>query len=93
MYSTQLKLFSLVLLLANIQACAPMIHPAGSIVSSGQLLDNLFITSDGTHLPLKTWSTSQPEIKAVIIAVHGFNDYSNFFQQAGIYFSQHQTIS
>ena len=90
---TWLKLLPLIPLLTSLLACTPMIHPAGSAISSGQLLDYVFITRDGTHLPLKTWDTPQPELKSVIIAVHGFNDYSNFFQQAGIYFSQHQIIS
>jgi len=61
--------------------------------SSGQLLVSVFITRVGTHLHLKTWNTPQTKLKSVIIAVHGFNDYSNFFQQAGTYFSQHQIIS
>ncbi len=54
---------------------------------------DFFITRDGTQLPLKTWRTPPSGLKAVIIAIHGFNDYSNFFQLAGVYFSQHQTIS
>lgn len=88
-----LKLLFLALWLMNLLACTPMIYPAGTAISSGQLLDNAFITPDGSHLPLKTWSTQQTKTKAVIIAIHGFNDYSHFFHQAGTYFSQHQIIS
>ena len=90
---TWLKLLPLIPLLTSFLACTPMIHPAGPAISSDQLLDYVFITRDGTHLPLKTWNTPQTKLKSVIIAVHGFNDYSNFFQQAGTYFSQHQIIS
>jgi alpha-beta hydrolase superfamily lysophospholipase len=82
-----------VLLLSNILACTPMIHPAGTPVSSGQIINNLFITADGTQLPLKTWKPTQQKIDSVIIALHGFNDYSNFFNQAGSYFSLHHKIS
>ena len=90
----KIKLFFLALLLINIlAACMPNIHPAGTPISSCYLLNNTFITADGTELPLKIWQPPEQEIKSVIIALHGFNDYSNFFQQPGDYFSQHKTIS
>ncbi len=76
-----------------LSACAPMIYPAGEAVSSCQITDSNFITSDVVKLPLKIWQPSQQKIKSVIIALHGFNDYSNFFQQPGDYLSQHQIIS
>ncbi len=70
-----------------------MIHPSGTPNSIGQITDNLFITTDGTPLPLKTWQPAKQEIDYVIIALHGFNDYSNFFQMPGTYLSQHNIIS
>lgn len=92
-YLNKLKLLTLVLSLVNIVACVPRIYPAGPVIANGQLLKDVFITPDGSHLPLKKWHTPHTETKAVIIAIHGFNDYSNFFQQAGHYFSQQQIIS
>ena len=90
----KIKLFFLAFLLINVlAACTPNIHPAGAPISSAYLLKNFFITADGTELPLKTWQPPEQDIKSVIIALHGFNDYSNFFQQPGVYFSQHKTIS
>ncbi|MFW5444542.1 MAG: alpha/beta hydrolase [Methylococcaceae bacterium] len=83
----------LVLLLANILSCTPMIHPSGPTISSGQIKTNLFITADGTPLPLKTWQPSTKDIKSIIIALHSFNDYSNFFQQPGNYLTQFNTVS
>jgi len=84
----------LILLLSELLiACTPNIHPAGPPVSSGELLQNFYVTVDGMELPLRSWQPSQTEIKSIIIAVHGFNDYSLFFQQAGQYFSQHNTLS
>ena len=88
---TKLSIF--VLLLAHILACTPMIHPSGAALTSGQILNNYYITPDGTQLPLKSWRPAKKDIKSVIIALHGFNDYSNFFQQPGNYFSQYNTIS
>lgn len=79
--------------LASILGCTPMTHPAKQLISSCQIVNNLFITHDGTPLPLKTWRPHEDEIKAIIIALHGFNDYSNFFQQPGNYFSQQNILS
>ena len=87
------QLVFILLLSELLMACTPNIHPAGPSVSSGKLLQNSYITVDGTELPLRSWQTPQSEIKSIIIAVHGFNDYSNFFQQPGHYFSQHNTLS
>jgi acylglycerol lipase len=41
-----------------------------------------FFTADGQVLPLRVW-LPQGETKAVILALHGFNDYSNAFTEAG----------
>ncbi len=70
-----------------------MIHPSKLPITTAHIANDLFITPDGTKLPLKTWQSPEQDIKNVLIALHGFNDYSNFFQQAGNYFKQHQTIS
>ncbi len=84
----------LVLMLSKIMAaCTPNIYPAGITVSSGRLLNDVFVTPDGTELPLKSWQPSKQKVKHIIIALHGFNDYSHFFQQTGQYFSLHNTIS
>ncbi len=49
------------------------------------MTENAFVMADGAHLPLRRW---EPEIllargpdtpQAVILALHGFNDYSNAF--------------
>ncbi len=63
-----------------------MLHPPGQRTTSGSILDDRFVSYDGTALPLKQWSPEPDKTKAVLIALHGFNDYSNFFQQPGSYF-------
>src|SRR5262249_4345655 len=40
-----------------------------------------FVTADGTALPLRVWRPSGKPT-AVILAIHGFNDYSNAFDGA-----------
>ena len=41
-----------------------------------------FITADGQGLPLRRWLPDGPA-RAVILALHGFNDYSNAFADPG----------
>jgi acylglycerol lipase len=41
-----------------------------------------FITADGQVLPLREW-LPQGEVKGVVLALHGFNDYSNAFAGPG----------
>ncbi len=52
-----------------------------------KISDNLYITQDGASLPLRHW-LPKAEPKAVLIALHGFNDYSNFFDRPGKYLSE-----
>jgi acylglycerol lipase len=42
-----------------------------------------FVTADGQVLPLRKWLPKNGEVKAVILALHGFNDYSNAFDRPG----------
>lgn len=46
-----------------------------------------FISFDGKHLPLRRW-LPQGQTHSLMIAVHGFNDYSYFINDAANYFSQ-----
>ncbi len=53
---------------------------------SAFIRETYYQTADGAVLPLRRWlPVSQP--KAVLIALHGFNDYSHFFEQPARYFS------
>lgn len=63
-----------------------MIHPPGAKSNSAQLGENIFLAEDGASLPLRHW-LPKTEARAVIIALHGFNDYSRFFDKPGEYFS------
>ena len=46
-----------------------------------------FVTADGQVLPLRKWlppgDTGKGKVNAVILALHGFNDYSNAFEAPG----------
>lgn len=80
-------------LLLGLFGCTPAIHPAGPEVQSKALYSNAFLTEDGTRLPLLSWPSRNGEPKAVIIALHGFNDYSLFFDAPGLYFMNHGITS
>jgi alpha-beta hydrolase superfamily lysophospholipase len=51
---------------------------SGTAIRSLQLAQNRFIAADGTALPLRSW-LPEGNPKAVILGLHGFNDYSNAF--------------
>jgi alpha-beta hydrolase superfamily lysophospholipase len=60
------------------QAFAPASHPAA-------LKEKAVIAVDGTPLRLQKWLPAENPPKAVILALHGFNDYSNTFASLGEY--------
>ncbi len=47
------------------------------------------IAHDGRRLPLKRWLPETDKPEAVIIALHGFNDYSHAFEGFGEFAMQH----
>jgi acylglycerol lipase len=77
----------ILLLLGILTGCIPMIHPSSPKLYNAHLTDNLYNTADGISLPLRQW-LPKTETKAVIIALHGFNDYGHFFGRPGSYFGQ-----
>jgi len=77
---------------AALAACAPRLAPPGPGGAAGpSLADGSFIASDGARLPLTRWGrTDDPT--AVIIGLHGFNDYSGSFREAGPYLANRGLI-
>lgn len=77
-------------LLVSLSAC---VHPqiqtqTKTSVYDVRLTPASVIMSDGYELPLKSWpSINAPG--AVVLAVHGFNDYSNAFETTANDFAQH----
>ena len=73
---------ALALLLA-IGACAPTVIPAGPPVQAPALTADAIFAADGTRLPLHHWHPASGAPSAVIVALHGFNDYGSFFDAPG----------
>lgn len=65
-----------------------MTNPLGAQDHVPTLAENAFTTADDIRLPLHRWLPKNKP-KAVIIALHGFNDYGRFFERPAAYFSSH----
>lgn len=50
------------------------------------------VMADGAQLPLKTWRPPG-EIRAVVLALHGMNDYSEFFAEPAAHLATHGILS
>lgn len=75
--------FSILLL----SACMPVVNHQGKQVCTPIIGNDQFVTVDGSLLPVRIWQPMDGPVKAVIVALHGFDDYSNFFAYPGKYFS------
>src|SRR3712207_1889110 len=80
-------LFGLLLLLAG---CAGTFQPMGPMVQLPDLTVDAVVTADGTRLPPRSWLPEKDvPVRAVVLALHGFNDYSNAFDGPGRTFAAH----
>lgn len=68
------------LLAMALGACAPRLQPIDLIRIEPQLTPLNLITDDGAVLPLQAWLPEEPP-RAVVLALHGFNDYSKAFER------------
>ena len=73
-----LMLLGLMLLLG---ACAPRVEGLGAPRAAPQLGDDAIHAADGYRLPLRRWGPEENPT-AVILGLHGFNDYSGFLENA-----------
>src|SRR5215470_17314502 len=74
-----MKRLALLMVLA-LAGCAPQLQPPRTDSAVPQLLADRLIMDDGVALPLRQWQPAG-EPKAVILALHGFNDYSRAFEE------------
>ena len=76
------------LLISAVVACAPARVPPGPGDTEPRLESDRFVAADGLALPLRRWLPDReawPRPRAVVLALHGFNDYSNAFEDTGAY--------
>lgn len=67
--------------------CAPITAPLGLEHVAPVVSNEFFTTHDGLALPLRHWDAAKP--RAVIVALHGMNDYSNAFAMPAPYWAEH----
>lgn len=88
--SVKSKIFSLcfqISILCLLTACSPKFATnPGSSSTSPLITDHTFVSFDNTELPLRMWLPAD-EIKGVVVALHGFNDYSNFIKDSASFFT------
>ena len=75
------RLVAPLVLLLCLGACSPVLIEAGSDVASPRLEAGALVAADGYRLPLKSWPAQNGDPRAIVLALHGFNDYANFFSE------------
>ncbi len=78
---------NLVLVLA-LAGCSANFQPMGTAAMPARLTQSAMIASDGYALPMRSWLPDGQPVRAVVVALHGFNDYSNSFEGAGKHFAR-----
>ena len=74
------RFLSLAWLAAIVSGCAPWHELPGPMRQVPELRADALVASDGAVLPLRRWGpTGDP--RAVVLALHGFNDYSRAFAE------------
>ena len=80
---------ALIVFVLLVSACAtPYVQPPACQYSETSLNDSYAVMDDGYRLPLSRWQ-AEGTSHAVVLAVHGMNDYSNSFDSTGRYLSKH----
>lgn len=68
--------------------CAtPVVQPRGPYLGAPRLEADRVIAADGAVLPLSAWRP-QGACRAVILALHGFNDYRRAFAEVGVFLAE-----
>lgn len=77
------------LALGVLTACAPRLQPMGERVATPAVAEDSFRTADGKSLPLRSWLPAAGPVRAAIVGLHGFNDHSHFYTEAGEFWAGH----
>lgn len=76
------------LVLFYLMGCAtPLEQSLGPASGTPKLEQGIFTSADGKKLAVQVWNAEAPE--AVMIGLHGMNDYAKTFEMPGPWFSDH----
>ncbi len=84
------KLASLALVIMLTSGCVTF-PPPPAITGEAEFENDVLVSVDGAHLGFDVWRAETP--RAVIIAVHGMNDYANAFSMAGKWWAENADIT
>lgn len=76
-----------------ISACGPRLQPSGPAGQAPRLEEDRLVTSDGVRLGLSYWGSADRTPRAVLIGLHGYNDYSNAFAEPGRFLAEHGVMT
>lgn len=74
------------LLALALAACAPNVQKFGPAIHQPLFGPDFVTTADGMRLPLRVWQAENP--RAIVVATHGFNDYSRAFEKPAEYWAK-----
>jgi len=81
------KAAALLILALALTACAAQYQLPGPQLAAPQMNGDHWLSADGARLPLRGW-VPEGAPHAVVLALHGMNDYSNFFDEPGQYLAK-----
>jgi acylglycerol lipase len=77
------RIFTTLVFLACLAGCAtPVVQSRGERLTDPRLESDRVIAADGAALPLSVW-LPQGQPRAIVLALHGFNDYRKAFAEVG----------
>lgn len=78
---------SLVVITLLVSCAKPYVHPSNGDHALPQLNKSHALMEDGYRLPLSRWEANG-NTRAIVLALHGFNDYSFAFDNLGDYLTR-----
>jgi alpha-beta hydrolase superfamily lysophospholipase len=82
----------LLLCIGILAACTPRIIPADTPITRPSLNGDSLRMADGALLPLRVWRPAGRPT-AVILALHGFNDYSRAFEEPAAFWAKRGIVT
>lgn len=76
-------------LLLGLGACVPRMELPGPAIAQPELADEALVTADQVKLPIQRWLPNPTAPKAIILGIHGMNDYANAFAMPGEWWAKH----
>ena len=93
MFVLSARHLAVTLLVSGLVACAsPRVQNHPDTTHNPQLTPDAVIMADGYRLPLTVWSPQGTPV-AVVLALHGFNDYRASFDAPAVYLAGHGVIT